>query len=222
MLWCEDEWTADREAEARRRTEQQGPPMQQSMVARYEREAKKHWDLFYKRNTTNFFKDRHYLHVVFPELATIAGLSPTPTHIPGRGPGAGRNSASSLAATPLSNLSSSRLKLLEVGCGVGNAVFPLLDLNPRLTAIAIDFSNVAIDFVQTQEDYKRLCSQQRCLARVCDITKDNLPSEVSIHLEAIQSHRVIACHITSYHIIPYPHTSAFNLKPYTISNFHCC
>lgn len=33
-----------------------------------EKEAKKNWDLFYKRNATNFFKDRHWTTAEFKEL----------------------------------------------------------------------------------------------------------------------------------------------------------
>lgn len=33
-----------------------------------EKEAQKNWDLFYKRNTTNFFKDRHWTTREFEEL----------------------------------------------------------------------------------------------------------------------------------------------------------
>lgn len=32
--------------------------------------AASHWDTFYQQNKTKFFKDRHYLHREFPELAT--------------------------------------------------------------------------------------------------------------------------------------------------------
>lgn len=33
-----------------------------------EKDAQKNWDLFYKRNTTNFFKDRHWTTREFEEL----------------------------------------------------------------------------------------------------------------------------------------------------------
>ena len=33
-----------------------------------EKEAPKNWDLFYKRNATNFFKDRHWTTAEFKEL----------------------------------------------------------------------------------------------------------------------------------------------------------
>lgn len=35
---------------------------------KFEREAQKNWDLFYKRNTTKFFKDRHWTKREFAEL----------------------------------------------------------------------------------------------------------------------------------------------------------
>lgn len=40
-----------------------------------ESEAKKNWDLFYKRNSTNFFKDRHWTTREFEELIVESRVS---------------------------------------------------------------------------------------------------------------------------------------------------
>jgi len=40
-----------------------------------ENEARKHWDLFYKRNSTNFFKDRHWTLREFQELSGVGLVS---------------------------------------------------------------------------------------------------------------------------------------------------
>ncbi|RHY01337.1 hypothetical protein DYB36_000829 [Aphanomyces astaci] len=70
MLVADDEWTEEREELAKSLLDQDKKlvaPFWQ--IGKYEKEAAKSWDLFYKRNSTNFYKDRHYLHVVFPDLA---------------------------------------------------------------------------------------------------------------------------------------------------------
>ena len=36
-----------------------------------EADAKKNWDLFYKRNSTHFFKDRHWITREFPQLREV-------------------------------------------------------------------------------------------------------------------------------------------------------
>ena len=84
-----------------------------------EKEAKKNWDLFFKRNTTHFFKDRHWITREFPEILQA-----------------------------ISELDHKRPVLLEAGCGVGNTVFPLLEENSNLFVFACDFSPRAIDFVK--------------------------------------------------------------------------
>ncbi len=47
------------EEEALRSVEEKGPPLSAFWREKYEREARKSWDLFYRRNAGNFFKDRH-------------------------------------------------------------------------------------------------------------------------------------------------------------------
>eukprot|EP00731_Ephydatia_muelleri_P007755 Em0004g93a len=110
-----------------------------------EREAKKNWDMFYKRNSTHFFKDRHWITREFPELL--------------------QNVSQIDARNPV---------LLEVGCGVGNTVYPLLEENPNMFIYACDFSPRAIEFVKANSEY----TETRCVAFVCDITSENLTDTV--------------------------------------------
>lgn len=100
-----------------------------------ELEARKNWDLFYKRNETRFFRDRHWTTREFEQLAEIGKSSST---------------------------------LLEVGCGVGNFLFPLLEENPNLNIYACDFSARAVQMVKedTRFDLERL------KAFTCDITQE--------------------------------------------------
>lgn len=108
---------------------------------RYVSEAEKNWHLFYKRNQDHFYKDRHYLHVVFPELAE----------------------------------SSAPVRLLEVGCGVGNAAIPLLEVNSLLSIVAIDFARSAVDIVKEHISTHAGVLQGRLEAHQCDVTKDDIP-----------------------------------------------
>lgn len=43
-------------------------PVSEFWRSKYEKEARRHWDLFYKRNTTNFFKNRYYIENEFDLL----------------------------------------------------------------------------------------------------------------------------------------------------------
>lgn len=82
-----------------------------------EKDAKKYWDLFYKRNTTSFFKDRHWTTREFQELLDV---------------GTAEDGC-----------------LIEVGCGVGNLIYPLIEDGLRLKKIyACDLSPRAVDFVK--------------------------------------------------------------------------
>lgn len=104
-----------------------------------ELEARKHWDLFYKRNETRFFKDRHWTTREFEEL------------LAGDASGGGENVKT----------------MLEVGCGVGNLVFPLIEDGHRDYFIyACDLSPRAVELVKQHNLY----DERYMKAFPCDIT----------------------------------------------------
>jgi tRNA G46 methylase TrmB len=98
----------------------------------YKEKAASYWDRFYKRNGARFFKDRHYLDAAFPELAHKDGGGGTP-------------------AEPRK----SGFVMVEVGCGVGNSILPLLDANPNLAIYGVDFARTAIDTLRRDERYRK-------------------------------------------------------------------
>ncbi|XP_064614208.1 tRNA N(3)-methylcytidine methyltransferase METTL6-like [Liolophura sinensis] len=113
-----------------------------------ELEAHKNWDKFYKRNTTKFFKDRHWTKREFQELCGECGA-----------------------------ISDEKLTLLEVGCGVGNFLFPLLEDDNNLFIFACDFSPRAIDFVKENPLYEA----SRCDAFVCDVVNTPLSDHIPLN-----------------------------------------
>ncbi|XP_026291136.1 tRNA N(3)-methylcytidine methyltransferase METTL6 isoform X2 [Frankliniella occidentalis] len=102
-----------------------------------EKNAKKHWDLFYKRNETRFFKDRHWTTREFFELVGSADETRT---------------------------------LLEVGCGVGNLIYPLIEEGMNFFVYACDLSPRAVDFVKSNEKY----DETKMKAFQCDITSEDI------------------------------------------------
>ncbi|OEL27399.1 Methyltransferase-like protein 6 [Dichanthelium oligosanthes] len=105
---------------------------------KYERDARRYWDIFYKRHEDKFFKDRHYLDKEWGK------------YFEGQ---VGEN-----------------MVVLEVGCGAGNTIFPLLSTYPDIFAHACDFSPRAVSLVKKHKDFR----PDRINAFVCDITSEQL------------------------------------------------
>ncbi|VVB09053.1 unnamed protein product [Arabis nemorensis] len=108
---------------------------------KYERDAKKYWDVFYKRHGDRFFKDRHYLDKEWDSYFSASGKN----------------------------------VILEVGCGAGNTIFPLIATYPHLFVYACDFSQRAVDLVKAHDEYK----ETRVCAFACDLTGDGLDKHIS-------------------------------------------
>ncbi|KAL4919529.1 S-adenosyl-L-methionine-dependent methyltransferase [Aspergillus aurantiobrunneus] len=92
---------------------------------RFNADPVKWWNLFYKNNTSNFFKDRKWLQQEFPVLDQVTRK------------GAGKQ------------------VVLEVGAGAGNTAFPLIrkNENEELMVHACDFSKTAVQVMRESEFY---------------------------------------------------------------------
>jgi len=109
---------------------------------KFEREAKKHWDIFYKNNKDNFFKDRHYIEREFKEIREYKEKN-------------------------------EKFTLCEIGCGVGNALYPLLESCPNIICYGFDFSPRAIKLIEENEVTQK--NKDRIFVEVVDIVKDPFP-----------------------------------------------
>ena len=111
--------------------------------------AYKHWDNFYSQHKENFFKDRKWLAIEFPILNEVIE--------PEYGP----------------------VKVLEVGCGVGNTFNCILkdNKNPDLKIHASDYSYTAIDLIKQSDFYQEEHEKGTIVADRWDITDSKLPVE---------------------------------------------
>jgi len=128
-------------------------------VQQLEKNAKKNWDVFYKQNETRFFKDRHWTVREFPEILSTMG------------------------DPAISESENAKPILLELGCGVGNFLYPILEEVPNLRIWACDFSPRAIEFVKSHANYHEEkiraftidLTLQRCFAiqpELCNLKAD--------------------------------------------------
>lgn len=116
----------------------------ENKALKLEREARRHWDIFYKRNETKFFRDRHWTTREFQELINFDPEE--------------------------------RVVFLELGCGVGNMVFPLIEEGfSNFFFYTCDFSPRAVEFVKSNKLY----DENKIKAFCADVTSE----EVLQHVE---------------------------------------
>ena len=178
-------------------------------MEKYERDARKNWDVFYKNNQDKFFKDRHYFAREFPHIfpegsdvggggddgrdgsaleasdgkdATRPPARPSPCVDHGFDPDASETGPAPRYVRPGTGDVPPRERVfLEVGCGVGNTAFPLLALDDTATVYCCDFSKRAVDLCHARR--AKLPTQalrDRIVPFVCDITNEPLTDVVPI------------------------------------------
>ncbi len=104
---------------------QRASPVSDFDKKRFNDQPEKWWNQFYSNNTSNFFKDRKWLHQEFPILSQLTKADAPPAVV------------------------------LEVGAGAGNTAFPILKANenPNLMVHACDFSSKAVELMKANEAY---------------------------------------------------------------------
>lgn len=141
--------------------------MSDQNAAKLELEADANWNKFYAIHQNRFFKDRHWLFTEFPELAPRNTKDAPERVFP-----AGTNCAGSGLTSNVSVDSEAvQRTILELGCGVGNTVFPILkySVEENLKIYASDFSEQAIQILRESKEF----DEKRCEAFVLDATAEN-------------------------------------------------
>ncbi|XP_026761748.1 methyltransferase-like protein isoform X2 [Galleria mellonella] len=160
--WDNVEWNAEQEEAAKAKVQQNSEvKLSEEQLKSLEENAGKHWDAFYDIHQNRFFKDRHWLFTEFPELAPDNISAPVRIY-PNCNTQTNHNDAL--------NLSNKKRYIFEIGCGVGNTIFPILQYSkdPNLFIYGCDFSSKAVNIMKQNELY----DTERCNVFVLDATTD--------------------------------------------------
>ncbi|KAI5476486.1 methyltransferase, partial [Pseudohyphozyma bogoriensis] len=116
---------------------------------RHKKLAAKNWDAFYKSHTQQtsnlngqFFKDRHWTSREFEALGRLPGIARV--ELPGSEEEDTKGKGKEKLVDPV---------VLEVGCGTGAFVYPLLEESPTTRFHAFDFSQRAVEQVKAHAQY---------------------------------------------------------------------
>lgn len=116
------------------------------------------WDQFYTRHKNKFFKDRRWLcHEVIPTIEELKYRSDI--------------------------MNNNYIRILEVGCGVGNSIYPLLSNMPDTHFSAFDFSAAAISVLRSDVRH----DPNRVHSFVFDATSSD-PNFDTHHTSALTDH----------------------------------
>ncbi|ESL10012.1 hypothetical protein TRSC58_02260 [Trypanosoma rangeli SC58] len=115
---------------------------------------KENWDIYYRNNTVKSYRDRHYIIREFHELREALRRL--------------KKESPSLAVD---------LVWMEVGCGVGNAILPILEEYGDIDGwriVGFDISAVAIELLQKKRKSLPECCQGKLVAYVMDPVEEDI------------------------------------------------
>ncbi|XP_032046566.1 mRNA N(3)-methylcytidine methyltransferase METTL8 [Aythya fuligula] len=223
-MWDHMQWSQEEEEQAKEKAAENSlEKVQLEDQDKYEREASKYWNEFYKTHRNNFFKDRNWLFLEFPEILpekmrqqlktedrssehTKINTTNSFSHKNGmkerekywkksygddstfaQGYVYNKNQSKSVADNPQNQNceeevgrlesfpgSDATYRILEVGCGAGNSVFPILKVicnTPGTFLYCCDFASGAVELVKSHSSY----NSAWCSAFVHDVCDDALP-----------------------------------------------
>ncbi|XP_013374224.1 PREDICTED: methyltransferase-like protein 8 isoform X2 [Chinchilla lanigera] len=207
------QWSKEEAAAARKKVEENSAVrVTQEEQVKYENEASKYWDTFYKIHKNKFFKNRNWLLREFPEILPIdqktedkmeelswhvlgtntansfSRMSEEKNHYEkSSGSSDGQSKRESgcpslnsrehgkgLLKTQLFPGSHATFRILEVGCGAGNSVFPILNTlqnTPEFFLYCCDFAPGAVELIKSHSSYRA----SQCCAFVHDVCDDGSP-----------------------------------------------
>ncbi|XP_048808529.1 tRNA N(3)-methylcytidine methyltransferase METTL8, mitochondrial isoform X3 [Lagopus muta] len=224
-MWDHMQWSKEEEEHAKEKAAENSlVKVQLEEQDKYEREASKYWNEFYKTHKNNFFKDRNWLFLEFPEILpekmreqlkieerpsehTKINITNSFSHeketfeerekywkkntgdesTSEKGYVYNKKQSKSIADSPQGknheeevNMQESfpgggaTYRILEVGCGAGNSVFPILKVlcsAPGTFLYCCDFASGAVELVKSHSSY----NSAWCSAFVHDVCDDALP-----------------------------------------------
>ncbi|XP_044274327.1 mRNA N(3)-methylcytidine methyltransferase METTL8 isoform X1 [Varanus komodoensis] len=211
-MWDHMQWSREEEERAREKAVKNSlVRVCSEMQDKYENDASKYWNEFYKTHKNRFFKDRNWLFLEFPEIlpegkynysvkmdTTTKNLPHFQcTGIPEDKCLCEDNSVLKVSSAHGNNFSpcydysaaddqsakcfekqfpgsDAAYRILEVGCGAGNSVFPVLKAirqNPRVFLYCCDFASGAVELIKLHSCF----DASRCFAFVHNVCDDASP-----------------------------------------------
>lgn len=155
--WDDVEWTEDMINNAEKRIQEQREESKKGSkinIEDVEPQVCEKWDKFYEAHGDKFFKDRCWLFSEFPELLDCLNVNHTAS------------------------------KILEIGCGVGNAVAYMLKANENtnLHLYCCDISEKAIETLKKRDIYLNSSNNITCFqADICTNFNDKLCANIEVN-----------------------------------------